>query len=62
MSPLKTSFPKDKMKIVLLENISQSAVDSFKKGGYTQIEQYTGALSGEELDDVLKDAKVVCVR
>ena len=62
MSPLKTSFPKDKMKIVLLENISQSAVDSFKKAGYTQIEQYTSALSGEELDDVLKEAKVVCVR
>jgi len=62
MSPLKTSFPKDKMKIVLLENISQSAVESFKKAGYTQIEQHTGALSGEELDAVLKDAKVVCVR
>lgn len=62
MSPLKTSFPKDKMKIVLLENISQSAIDSFKKAGYTQIEQYTGALSGKELDDVLKEAKVVCVR
>ena len=62
MSPLKTSFPKDKMKIVLLENISQSAVDSFKKAGYTQIEQCTSALSGEELDDVLKEAKVVCVR
>lgn len=62
MSPLKTSFPKDKMKIVLLENISQSAVEAFKKAGYTQIEQYSGALSGEELDKVLKDAKVVGVR
>jgi len=62
MSPLKTSFPKGKMKIVLLESISQSAVESFKKAGYTQIEQYPGALSGEELDEVLKDAKVVCVR
>ncbi|PKG42443.1 phosphoglycerate dehydrogenase [Psychroflexus sp. MES1-P1E] len=62
MSPLKTSFPKDKMKIVLLENISQSAIDSFKKAGYTHIEQHTGALSGEELDTVLKEAKVVCVR
>ena len=62
MSPLKTSFPKGKMKIVLLESICQSAVESFKKAGYTQIEQYPGALSGEELDEVLKDAKVVCVR
>jgi len=62
MSPLKRSFPKGKMKIVLLESISQSAVESFKKAGYTQIEQYPGALSGEELDEVLKDAKVVCVR
>ncbi|MBZ9652816.1 phosphoglycerate dehydrogenase [Psychroflexus montanilacus] len=62
MSPLKTSFPKDKMKIVLLESISQSAVESFKKAGYTQIEQHPGALSGKELDEVLKDAKVVCVR
>lgn len=62
MSPLKTSFPKDKMKIVLLESISQSAVESLKKAGYTQIEQYSGALSGEELDEVLKDAKVVGIR
>jgi len=45
-----------------LESICQSAVESFKKAGYTQIEQYPGALSGEELDEVLKDAKVVCVR
>ncbi|MFN2261595.1 MAG: phosphoglycerate dehydrogenase [Psychroflexus sp.] len=62
MAPLKTSFPKDKMKIVLLENISPSAVDSFKKAGYTNIEQHSGALSGKELDEVLKDAKVVCIR
>jgi D-3-phosphoglycerate dehydrogenase len=62
MSPLKTSFPKDKMKIVLLESISESAVESLKKAGYTHIEQYSGALSGEELDEVLKDAKVVGVR
>ena len=62
MPPLKTSFPKDKIKIVLLESISQSAVDSFKKAGYTHIEQYTGALSGAELDEVLKDAKIVGVR
>lgn len=62
MSPLKTSFPKDKMKIVLLESISQSAVESFKKAGYTQIEEHPGALSGKELDEVLNDAKVVCVR
>ena len=45
-----------------MESICQSAVESFKKAGYTQIEQYPGALSGEELDEVLKDAKVVCVR
>ena len=62
MAPLKTSFPKDKMKIVLLESISPSAVETFKKMGYTHIEQHAGALSGEELDEVLKDAKVVCIR
>lgn len=62
MPPLKTSFPKDKIKIVLLESISQSAVESFKKAGYTHIEQHTGALSGPELDEVLKDAKIVGVR
>ncbi len=62
MSPLKTSFPKDKMKIVLLESISPSAVDTLKKAGYTQIVQHSGALSGAELDEVLKDAKVVGVR
>ncbi|WP_127846007.1 phosphoglycerate dehydrogenase [Psychroflexus aestuariivivens] len=62
MTTSTTSFPKDKMKIVLLESISQSAINAFKDAGYTQIEEYSGALSGEKLERVLKDAKVVCIR
>ena len=32
-----TSFPKDKLKVVLLEGIHQSAVDTFKSAGYTNL-------------------------
>lgn len=62
MSTENTSFPKEKIKIVLLENISPSAVEEFKKAGYTNIETYKGALVGDELDEVLKDARIVGVR
>jgi len=30
-----TSYPKDKIKILLLENISDVSVEEFKEAGYT---------------------------
>ena len=40
-----TSYPKDKIKILLLENISDAAVRELKGYGYSEIQKIDGALS-----------------
>jgi D-3-phosphoglycerate dehydrogenase / 2-oxoglutarate reductase len=56
------SFPKDKIQILLLEGIDQSAVDHFARHGYVNIDRRTGALSGAELRDALAGAHMVGIR
>ena len=51
-----TSFPKDKLKVVLLEGIHQSAVDTFKSAGYTNLVHLPSALPQKELIETIKDA------
>ncbi len=58
----KTSFPKDEMKVVLLEGIHQDAIDYFKRAGYNNLEIHSKALEGEALIDALKDAHIVGIR
>lgn len=58
----KLSFPKDKIKILLLEDINRSAVTTFKKAGYTNIKRMTRASVGEELDELLKDTHILGIR
>ena len=41
MEAPKTSYPKEKIKVLLLENISEIAVRNFKKQGYTQVQKLT---------------------
>jgi D-3-phosphoglycerate dehydrogenase len=50
-----TSFPKEKIKILLLEGIHPAAVDLFQKAGYTQIESLKQALSEAQLIERLQD-------
>lgn len=45
----KTSISKNQIKVLLLEGIHPSAVAVLQAAGYTQIESFAGALSGEEL-------------
>jgi len=58
----KTSLDKDKIKLVLLEGVHQSAVDTLKQAGYTNIDYVTTALPNEELKERLKDAHFVGIR
>jgi D-3-phosphoglycerate dehydrogenase len=58
----KTSFPKDKIRILLLEGIHTNAVDVFQKAGYTNVERLTGALPSDELAEKIKDVHMVGVR
>jgi D-3-phosphoglycerate dehydrogenase len=51
--PFPYSLPKDKIKVLLLEGISQTAVDLFQAAGYAQIERRTTALDGAALRQAL---------
>ncbi|WOT05622.1 phosphoglycerate dehydrogenase [Shewanella youngdeokensis] len=58
----KHSLDKDKIKILLLEGVHQSAVDVFERAGYTNIEYHKAALSEEALLTAIKDAHFVGIR
>jgi D-3-phosphoglycerate dehydrogenase len=47
--PFPYSLPKDKIKVLLLEGISETAIDLLKAAGYTQIDRRTTALDSVEL-------------
>jgi D-3-phosphoglycerate dehydrogenase len=57
-----TSFPKEKVGIVLVENISEVAVDFFKKSGYPNIRKIKGALTEDQLIKEIKDAHLIGIR
>ncbi|GGZ03691.1 phosphoglycerate dehydrogenase [Shewanella fodinae] len=58
----KHSLDKDKIKILLLEGVHQSALDVLKNSGYNNIEYHKGSLSGDELAEAIKDAHFVGIR
>ncbi len=62
MANKQTSYPRSKIKILLLENISESAVAEFKESGYTEIKRVSGALSEDQLIEEIKDAHIVGIR
>lgn len=57
-----TSYPKDKIKILLLENISDAAVRELKQYGYASVEKINGALSEEELIRAVKGVHLLGIR
>jgi D-3-phosphoglycerate dehydrogenase len=58
----KTSYPKEKINILFLENISDTAVRFFKESGYSSIRKLTGALSEEQLIKEIKDVHLLGIR
>jgi D-3-phosphoglycerate dehydrogenase len=62
MEALKTSYPKDRIKILFLENISDKAVKNFKQYGYAQTVKISKALSEEELIKEIKDVHILGIR
>ncbi|VUD51501.1 D-3-phosphoglycerate dehydrogenase [Thalassocella blandensis] len=62
MTANKTSLEKDKIKFVLLEGVHQSAVESLKNAGYTNVDYCETALTGDELKARLQDAHFVGLR
>lgn len=57
-----TSLDKSKIKILLLEGVHQSAIDTLNAQGYTNIEFHTGSLPEEELLERIADAHFVGIR
>jgi len=57
-----TSYPKEKINILFLENISDKAVQYFKQNGYTNVKKLNGALSEDELIAAVKDVHLLGIR
>jgi D-3-phosphoglycerate dehydrogenase len=62
MKPKQTSYPRGKIKITLLENISDAAVAELSAGGYTEIRRISGALSEEDLIREIKGVHILGIR
>jgi D-3-phosphoglycerate dehydrogenase / 2-oxoglutarate reductase len=57
-----TSYPKEKINILLLENISEKAVSFFKENGYSNVKKLKGALSEDELIKEIKNVHLLGIR
>ncbi|ANH81009.1 D-3-phosphoglycerate dehydrogenase [Niabella ginsenosidivorans] len=57
-----TSYPKEKIRILLLENISDAAVQRFKDEGYTKVDKLSKALTEDELIKEIKNVHILGIR
>ncbi len=58
----KTSLDKSKIKFLLLEGVSQTAIDTLQAAGYTNIEYHKKALPDAELKQAIRNAHFVGIR
>lgn len=58
----KVSLPKDKIRILLLEGVHQSAVETLKNNGYTNVEYLKTSLSDADLKEKIKDVHFIGIR
>lgn len=57
-----TSYPKEKINILFLENISDVAVKHFNSSGYANVKKINNALSEAELINAIKDVHLLGIR
>jgi len=57
-----TSYPKEKIKILLLENVSETAVRNFRQNGYTQVEKLSKALPEDQLIAAIRNVHILGIR
>jgi D-3-phosphoglycerate dehydrogenase / 2-oxoglutarate reductase len=57
-----TSYPKEKIRILFLENISDVAVKNFHRNGYEQVVKINKALTEEQLIGIIKDVHILGIR
>lgn len=58
----KTSLDKGKITILLLEGVHSTAVEAFRRDGYTNIEEHPKSLPGAKPAASLRDAYIVGIR
>jgi D-3-phosphoglycerate dehydrogenase len=59
--PMAISYPKNRIRVLLLENIHEKAKNLFEEEGY-QVETMTGALDEEELAEKIRDVSILGIR
>lgn len=57
-----TSYPKEKINILFLENISDAAVQQFRNAGYASVRKISGALPEADLIREIKDVHLLGIR
>lgn len=57
-----TSYPRSRIKILLLENISAAAIEELRAGGYAEIKTVSGALGEAELIKEIKGVHILGIR
>ena len=62
MKDTQTSYPRGKIKILLLEDISDSAVGELNQSGYIEIKRLSGALSEADLIEKIKGVHILGIR
>ena len=62
METQKTSYPKEKIRILFLENISDSAAKNFRSHEYSNVEKITKALTEDDLIKEIKDVHILGIR
>ena len=60
--PASTSYPKEKIRILFLENISDSAIRQFRQNGYVQVDKISKALTEEQLITEIKNVHILGIR
>lgn len=57
-----TSYPKEKINILFLENISDAAIKKFKDAGYVSVKKIEKALSEKELIEQIREVHILGIR
>jgi len=57
-----TSYPKEKINILFLENISKTATERFVDAGYSSVKRISGALSESDLIKEIKNVHLLGIR
>jgi len=55
-------MPKDKIKVLLLENIHDNALGYLERQGYVSVQRLKGALDADELKEAIRDVHMIGIR